>query len=78
LVKLASPIPPNTKDVGYPWRDFMRKLTRKLMESGGQCRITIPKHFVLSLGWEAQDDIEFIMEHDRIIMKKANGGNSNK
>ena len=56
----------------------MRKLTRKLMESGGQCRITIPKHFVLSLGWEAQDDIEFIMEHDRIIMKKANGGNSNK
>jgi len=22
--KLATPIPPNTKDVGYPWRNFMK------------------------------------------------------
>jgi len=29
IANVATPIPPNTKAVGYPWRDFMKSFIKK-------------------------------------------------
>jgi hypothetical protein len=33
LLKLATPIPPNIKMVGYPWRDFMSKRIKSYLRA---------------------------------------------
>ena len=47
------------------------RIIRKLLERNYQGRVTIPKVMVQMLGWNNGDDIEFRVDRDEIIMRKA-------
>lgn len=47
-------------------------LNRKLQETGkGQYTLTMPKQIVELLGWKPQDNIEFNLQGDKLLITKC-------
>lgn len=47
-------------------------ITRKLQRTPkDQYTVTIPKTLVQILGWDDKDELEFLFEQDKLVLKRA-------